>query len=421
MNSRRPAVISVCITLFLDSLGIGLIIPVAPKLIEHLQGKQDTDAAYVFGLLGSTYALMQFLFAPVLGSLSDHFGRRPVILFSLLGSGLDYFAMALSPNLWWLFITRAINGLTGANFGTATAYIADITPPEKRPGAFGMAGAAFGFGFIMGPVSGGYLGAHDLRLPFVVAGAVTMLNWLYALFVLPESLPLDRRRPFALHRSHPIAAFKHLARYPLVAGLAVVLFLVNLAQFALHATWTLYTMHRYQWSYEDVGNSLLLVGLSAAIMQGGLSRKLVPKIGEPRSLLFGLAVGVLAYAGYAFATHGWMIYTIIALASVGAIAQPATQSMITRTVHRDEQGEIQGSLTSLSAIAAILGPLIGAPLFGKFAAKGAPFYLPGAPFIASAILSLLGLVIAVVVLRRHAPPPPNQQASDGPIEAPNAG
>lgn len=410
MSARRPAVIFVCITLFLDSLGIGLIIPVAPKLIEHLQGKADTDAAFVFGFLAATYAFMQFIFAPVLGSLSDHFGRRPVILFSLLGSGIDYFVMAWSPTLWWLFLTRAINGLTGANFGTANAYIADITPPEKRAGAFGMAGAAFGFGFILGPVTGGLLGEHSLRLPFLVAGCVTLANWVYGVFVLPESLSREKRRGFSIHRSHAISVLTGLARYPLVAGLAVMFTLVNIAQFALHSTWALYTAHRYGWTPRQVGLSLFIVGLSAAVMQGGLARRLVPRLGEPRALVLGLIVGVLAYVGYGLAPQGWMIYAIVAMASVGAIAQPAAQSLVTRSVRADEQGEIQGALTSLSSVAAILGPLVGAPLFSYFASPRAPIYLPGASFLASALLSFCGLLVAVAVLKKHAPAPIAAQA-----------
>lgn len=410
---RRPAAIKfVFLTLLLDVLGFGLLIPVAPRLVERLQGGGDAAGASTYGLLIATYAVMQFIFAPILGALSDRFGRRPVILISLLGSGLDYFAQAVAPSVALLFITRALNGVSGANITACNAYIADVTPPEKRAGAYGLVGAAFGLGFIIGPLLGGVLGQYDIRLPFYVAGGLTLLNWLYGYFVLPESLPADRRRAFSLKRANPLGTFAHLSRYPLVLSLAGALFLFNLAMFGLHATWVLYTKHRYEWSETQTGASLALVGLGAAIVQGGLARKLIPRLGEPRSLLIGLSIGVLSYMGYALATEGWMIYAMIAVASLGGIAGPAGQAIITKSVLPTEQGEVQGALTSLQGVAQIVGPLVGSQLFAYFISERAPVYLPGAPYFASALLAAMGLGVAAWSLRRHAAPAAGEQRGE---------
>jgi DHA1 family tetracycline resistance protein-like MFS transporter len=397
-----PAVGFIFVTILLDVLGFGLLIPVAPRLVKELGGGGESAAAAAVGGLASLYAAMQFLFAPVLGSLSDRFGRRPILLFSLLGSGLDYFAMALSPTLALLFLTRAINGLTGASMTVANAYTADVTTPARRAAAFGLLGAAFGLGFVLGPLLGGTLGNIDIRLPFYVAGSLALLNWLYGALVLPESLSADRRRPLSWARTNPVGVFAGLRRYPLAAGLAAVLFLFNLAQFGLHATWVLYTEHRYHWSPSQVGWSLAIVGAGAAIVQGGLARHIIPRLGEPRAATIGLLIGVAAYVAYGLATRGWMIYAIVAVASLGAIAGPAIQSLITRSVDPREQGEVQGALAGLNSVAGIIGYSLGANLFGFFISARAPLYLPGASFFMSAALSLAGLAVAVAVLRRFA-------------------
>jgi DHA1 family tetracycline resistance protein-like MFS transporter len=398
----KPALGFIFLTLMLDVLGFGLIIPVAPKLVESLQGGGEERAATVVGLLASTYAAMQFVFAPVLGSLSDRFGRRPVILVSLFGSALDYFALALSPTLWWLFITRAINGLSGASITAASAYIADVTPPEKRAAGFGMIGAAFGVGFVLGPLLGGVLGEHNIRWPFYAAGLLTLVNWLYGMFVLPESLPPERRAPFRLARSHPAAAIGRLGQYPLVAGLAGSFFLFNLAQFGLHATWVLYASYRYHWTPRQVGMSLFAVGIGAAVVQGGLARRIIPALGERRSLLAGLAIGCLSYLGYGLATEGWMLYVVIAFGSLGGIAQPAGQALITKSVRPDEQGIIQGALTGLQSLANIIGPLIGAGVFAFAISSRVKVPVPGAPFFVGAVMAAAGWVIAAVTVRRRA-------------------
>jgi MFS transporter, DHA1 family, tetracycline resistance protein len=399
------AVRFIFITLVLDVLGFGLLIPVAPKLVQSLMnggaGGSEAEASSYYGWLIATFAVMQLVFGPILGALSDKVGRRPVLLFSIFGSGLDYFAMALAPTLPWLFVTRAINGFTGASMTVCNAYIADVTPPDKRAAAFGMVGAAFGLGFVIGPVAGGLLGEIDIRLPFYVAGTITLLNWMYGALVLPESLPPERRGGFSFAKANPIGAFVNLGTYPLVARLAGALFFLNLAMFGLHATWVLYTSHRYSWEKWEVGLSLTVVGISAAIVQGGLARKVIPALGpgalgERRALLFGMTMSVLAYAGYALATHGWMIYAIIAVASVGGVAGPAGQALITRSVKPTEQGAVQGALTSLQGVAQVIGPLIATTVFAIGAGErtNPPWNFSGLSFLMCSLLALVGTLVA---------------------------
>ncbi|MGQ0629194.1 MAG: TCR/Tet family MFS transporter [Phycisphaerales bacterium] len=405
---RKAALRYIFVSLALDVLGFGLLIPVGPKLVESLlhggAGGTKDEAAPIVGSLMATWYFMSFLCAPILGVLSDRFGRRPVILLAMLGSGFDFFAQALSPNIAVLFITRAINGVTGASFTVASAYVADITPPEKRAAAFGMIGAAFGIGFVLGPALGGLLGQYDVRLPFYVAGGISILNALWGVFVLPESLPRERRAPIRLSRANPIGAYASLTRYPFVFAMAGSLFLLNLAQFILHATWALYTSHRYGWDTWHVGLSLCVVGIAAAIVQGGLARRIIPALGEPRALVVGIAIGVLSYLGYALAPEGWMIYAILAVGSIGGISQPACMSLITRTVGPTEQGSVQGALTSLQSLAGIAGPIIGGSVLARFIGPTPPFDLPGAAFVLSSLLCFFGLLIAMwaVSRTRHA-------------------
>ncbi|MBN8643699.1 MAG: TCR/Tet family MFS transporter [Planctomycetes bacterium] len=446
---HKPAVRFIFVTLLLDVLGFGLLIPVGPRLVQELQGEgaSPETAAVPYGLLAVTFAVMQFFFAPVLGSLSDRFGRRPVILLSLLGSGLDFIAQALAPNLWVLFLTRALNGVSGSNITVCNAYIADVTPPEKRAAGFGMIGAAFGIGFVFGPLMGGgiyagavwlgthaaelpewsrglaeFAGTHAVRLPFFAAAALCLVNWAYGCFVLPESLAPENRRAFSLKGAHPIAATRHMARYPVVLGLGAALFLMNIAQFGLHVTWALYTQYRYHWEPWEVALSLTLVGVGAAVVQGGLARKIIPAMGEPRSVIVGIAIGIAAFAAYGLATRGWMIYALVLVASLGGIAGPAIQSIITRAVRPDEQGEVQGALTSFnSGLAAILGPAIAAPMFKYFISTDAPMHLPGAPYLWGSFLCVIGLVLTARVLNRHADairPPASPGAGPAPSPAP---
>ena len=400
---RKPAIGFIFITLVLDVLGVGLLIPVAPRLVQELlhsgAGGSEQEAAPFVGLLLTTWYAMSFLFAPVLGALSDRVGRRPVILIALLGSGIDFFAQALAPTLGWLFVTRAINGISGASMTVANAYIADITPPKKRAAAYGLMGAAFGLGFVIGPFLGGVLGDINIRLPFYVAGALTLINWMYGCFVLPESLPPERRSHIRLARLNPIGAFGVLLQYPVVARLAASAFLINLAQFGLHATWVLYTAHRYGWSGKQVGLSLAVVGISSAIVQGFLTRKIVPAIGERRALLIGILLSAGAYAGYGLATEGWMIYAIIVIGSLGSIAPPALQALVTRSVRPDQQGTVQGAMMGLQSIAGIIGSFVGAGVFAYFVSDRAPVALPGATYILGSGLSIVSLLVALWAFR----------------------
>lgn len=429
-GSRSPAVKFIFLTLLLDVMGFGLLIPVAPRLVQELLGWKtelaglgtlalgsptpmgpvlvagaqhlaDAQAAPIVGWLMATYALCQFVFAPILGSLSDHVGRRPVILIALLGSAVDYFAGALAPTLAILFITRAINGISGANFSVCNAYVADVTPPKKRAAAFGMIGAAFGLGFILGPIIGGVLGNFDVRLPYWGAGLLTLANVAYGALVLPESLPLDRRRAFSLKKANPVGVFAHLARYPLVMGLGAAFFFLNLAQYGLHSTWVLYTEHRYGWGPVATGLSLTIVGIGAAIVQGGLAGRAVKLLGERGALLIGIALGIAAYVAYGLATQGWMIYALVAVASLGGIAGPAVQSIISKSVLPTEQGEVQGAMSAISNLSLIIGPPAASNVFAYFISGDAPVYLPGASFFLSAALAFIGLLIAAAILRRH--------------------
>lgn len=418
VRTNKPAIGFIFLTLLLDVLGFGVLIPVGPRLVQSLlnggHGGTDSEAAYAVGWLAATYAIMQFFFSPLLGALSDKIGRRPVLLLAIFGSGLDYFAMAFAPTLAIFFVTRAINGLSGASMTVCNAYIADVTPPEKRAAAFGMIGAAFGLGFVLGPLAGGFLGEINIHLPFYVAGGLSLANWLYGYFVLPESLPRERRSHLKLARANPVGAYVGLGRYPLVAGLAAAMFLLNLAMFGLHMTWVLYTSHRYGWSPKVVGLSLFCVGIGAALVQGGLVRKVVPKLGERRSLLIGLCIGVLSYIGYGAATEGWMIFVIIVFASLGGIAMPAAQAMITKTVRPYEQGEVQGALTSLQCVAQIFGPLIATRVFGYFISDKAPHYLPGASFFLGAVFAALGTMVAAWATAKYRPADPHASGSAAP-------
>jgi len=395
VSSRKPALGFIFVTLFLDILGIGLIIPILPKLIEQLSGGDISDASSIYGRLVALYALMQFLCAPVLGSLSDRFGRRPVILGSLFGSGLDYLLLAFAPSIPWFFVGRVLAGITGANITAASAYIADVSPPEKRAGNFGLIGAAFGLGFIAGPALGGLLGNVGLRVPFLAAAGVTLLNWLYGVFVLPESLPREQRRPFDWSRANPVGSLTALKRYPVVFGLTATYFLFNLAHQVFPSTWVLYTGERYHWTSAQVGGSLAIVGIMAAIVQGGLARRIVPALGERRAIIVGLINGTVFMASYGLATHGWMVCALIIVGSFGAVANPALQGLVSRQVPLNEQGALQGALNSLNSLAGILGPIVATRLFGYFAGPRAPIYVPGMAFFAGSLMIFGALLMAL--------------------------
>ncbi|MEM7145089.1 MAG: TCR/Tet family MFS transporter [Verrucomicrobiota bacterium] len=411
---RKPALIFIFITLFLAIVGIGIVVPILPALVEELQGKGLARASYTYGLLVALYSLMQFIFAPLLGSLSDRFGRRKVILASLLGAGLDYFLLAFAPNLWWFVVGRLIAGITGANFTAASAYIADISPPEKRAANFGLIGAAFGLGFVVGPAIGGWLGEIGLRVPFIAAGILTLLNWLYGVFVLPESLAPENRRAFSWKRANPVGALLDLRRYPMVFGLSGSFFLIHMSHQVLPSTWVLYTAYRYEWSTGQVGMSLALVGLMAALVQGGLTRVVVPKLGEKKTAVFGLAMGCVSLVLYGLATEGWMLYPVIVVGSLSGLANPAIKGLISRSVGADEQGAVQGTLTSIMSVAGIVGPPIATGLFGYFISTRALREVPGAAFFFSALLLVGAIIVAVRSFRRVVRPREEEEVLDVP-------
>lgn len=391
------------ITLLLDILGVGLIIPILPKLIEALSGGNVTAAAHTFGWLAALYSLMQFGFAPVLGSLSDRFGRRTVILGSLLGSALDYLLLAFAPTLPWFFLGRIIAGITSANITAANAYIADVSPPEKRAANYGLVGAAFGLGFIIGPAMGGWLGQYGLRVPFYAAGALTLLNWFYGLIVLPESLPREQRRAFDWKRANPVGSFVALRRHPELFGLTETYFLISVAHQVFPSTWVLYTGYRYNWTSAEVGISLALVGTMAALVQGVLAGRIIPKLGERRAIVVGLTNATVFLTAYGLASQGWMVYVLLVIGSIGGIAMPALQALVSRGVPLNEQGEVQGALSSLASLAGILGPLLATGLFGYFISNRTPVQVPGAAFFASALLIFIGLLLALRAFQKTRP------------------
>ncbi|WP_051329746.1 TCR/Tet family MFS transporter [Niveispirillum irakense] len=402
---RQAGIPFILVTIFLDVLTFGLVIPVMPALVQHFSA-DDASAAWWLGLMVASFSIMQFLFAPVLGALSDRFGRRKVILASVAGAGIDQLFMAFAPGLGWLLAARLIAGLTAANITAANAYIADISGPENRARNFGMVGAAFGIGFIAGPALGGLLGEIHLRLPFMVAAGLAGLNFLYGLFVLPESLAPANRRPFSWRRANPIGSLKALARHPAVLGLAASRTCAVLAMGILQTVWVLYTTKRYGWGELDNGLSLAAVGLATAIVQGVLISRIVRGLGEPKTILLGLSLEAIAYIGYGSATGGLFFYSFILVHAMSGISSPAIQSVVSRTVGADEQGSVQGALASVQSLTFIFAPLIGAELFARFTATGATVPIPGMPFYFGGAMLVLAVFIAAWALRRTPTPTP---------------
>jgi MFS transporter, DHA1 family, tetracycline resistance protein len=391
---RSPALIFIFITLLIDVTGLGIIIPVVPKLIEGLIHGNLSQAAQWGGWLTFAYGMMQFVFSPVMGGLSDQFGRRPVLLLSLLGFSLDYLLTGFAPTIGWLFMGRILAGITGASFTTATAYIADISTPENRAQNFGLVGAAFGVGFIIGPAVGGQLAQFGARTPFFVAAGLALVNVLYGYFVLPESLAPQNRRAFDWRRANPIGSLRQLGRYPVVLGLVGSLVLIYLAQFAIQGTWTFYTMEKFKWTEQTVGWSLGALGLSVAIVQGGLSRLILPRLGPRRSLLLGLVFYAIGLVAIGLATQSWMLFAFMGLYAMGGLAGPSLQSIITGQVPANEQGELQGGLTSLVSVTSFVGPLIMSGLFSYFTSPTAPVYFPGAPYLMGAVFIVVSALLA---------------------------
>ena len=401
--SRRPAAVAfIFVTVVLDVLALGIIIPVLPKLVENFLGGNTGRAAEMYGLFGSVWALMQFVCSPMLGALSDRFGRRPVILLSNFGLGLDYIFMALAPNLSWLFVGRVISGITGASFTTAGAYIADVTPPEKRAGSYGLIGAAWGLGFVLGPALGGLLGDLDPRMPFWVAAGMTLLNAMYGLFVLPESLPTSLRRKFEWRRANPLGSLKLLRSHPELFGLASVNFLYFLAHQVLPSTFVLYAGHRYGWDAKMVGLTLAGVGVCNIAVQAGLVKPALRWLGERRVLLAGLLFGAAGFAVYGLANSGTRFLFAVPVFALIGFYGPAAQQIMTRRVGPSEQGELQGANSSVMGIAGLLGPGLFTLTFAYFIRPSTPWRIPGAPFLLAALLMVVAMAVAWRVTRKGA-------------------
>jgi len=402
-DKRPPASGFIFVTILIDVIGLGVIIPVVPKLIEQLTGEGLSRASEYSGWLTFAYAAAQFCCAPVVGGLSDKLGRRPVLLAALLGLGLDYVFLSLAPTLAWLFVGRVLAGITGASFTTATAYIADISPPEKRAQNFGLVGAAFGVGFIIGPALGGLLAEFGSRVPFMAAAGLSLCNFLYGYFVLPESLAPAQRRPFEWRRANPVASLLRLGRYPAILGLVAALVLIYLAGSATQSVWTFYTMLKFGWTERLVGISLAVVGLFSGLVQGGLVRVAIPRLGAARAIIIGLVCYTVGFVLFAFASRGWLMLVFLAPYCLGGLAGPALQGTISGQVPANEQGELQGSLTSLISATGVVGPLLMTHLFGYFTRPAAPVQFPGAPFLLGAGLTLASVGLATASLRRHPP------------------
>jgi MFS transporter, DHA1 family, tetracycline resistance protein len=398
---KKNAIVFILITVLIDVIGIGIIIPIIPSLIQELTGGDVSQASSYALILVFIYSFMQFIFSPIIGGLSDQYGRRPVLLFSLFGFGIDYILLALAPTVGWLFAGRLISGITGASFSTSSAYIADVTEPEKRAQSFGMIGAAFGLGFIIGPSLGGILGEFGSRVPFWVSAGLSLINWLYGYFILPESLKPENRRKFDFKRANPIGSLMNLKKYPFILTLVASLFLVYVSGYATQGTWSFYTIEKFGWSEMEIGLSLGFVGLMVAIVQGGLIRVIIPKFGKEKALFFGLAINSIGLLAFAFASSSWMMYAIMVPFALGGIANPAFQGIISSQVNSNEQGELQGALTSLMSVAAIIGQPLMLGLFRVFTKENAVLYFPGAPFFVGSILSVISLFLTIRTIKKE--------------------
>ena len=402
---RRATVAFIFVTVLIDVLAIGLIIPVLPRLVEQFMGGDTARAASVYGAFGTAWALMQFLCSPILGSLSDRFGRRSVILLSCLGLGLDYVFMALAPSLGWLFVGRLISGVTAASFPTALAYIADVTPVEKRAASFGRMGAAFGLGFVLGPAVGGLLGALSPRAPFWASAALALVNVLYGWFVLPESLSHEHRRAFDWKRANPVGALALLGTRQGLIGIVSIYGLYMLAHQALQSTFVLYTEHRYQWSAQTVGLMLAAVGACTILVQGALVGPAVKRMGERRTLLLGLTGGAVGFLAYALAGSGAAIMAAVPVCGVMFFTGPPLQGLMARKVRPNEYGLLQGANASVMGIAGIIGPVLFTQVFSFFLQAHRGLYVPGAPFMLGSALLVIALLVAWNVARVEPAPP----------------
>ena len=400
-NKKSAAIGFIFITMLIDITGWGIIIPVIPKLIKELIHGDISEAAKYGGWLTFAYAITQFLFAPLVGNLSDKFGRRPIILISLFAFSMDYLFLAFAPTIEWLFVGRIIAGLTGASITTATAYIADVSTAENRAKNFGMIGAAFGLGFIIGPVIGGLLGQYGARVPFYAAAILCLLNFLYGFFILPESLSKEYRRDFDIKRANPIGALLHLKKHPKLIGLVIATFLLYVASHAIQSNWSFFTMYQFHWDEKMVGISLGVIGLLVGLVQGGLIRWINPRLGNQKSIYIGMALYTIGMFLFATATQSWMMFVFLIPYCLGGIAGPAMQAVISEQVPANEQGEIQGTMSSLMSASAIIGPPMMSTVFYFFTHNDAPFKFPGAPFVLGGVLMLLSTIIAYFSFKKR--------------------
>lgn len=415
MSKRTPAVFFIFITLLIDVTGFGIIIPVMPKLLLSLLGEGSTlsQAATYGGWLISSYAITQFFCAPIVGGLSDRYGRRPVLLGSLFGFGVDYLFLAFAPTIGLLFIGRIVAGAMGASFTTAGAYIADVSTNENRAQNFGVIGAAFGLGFIIGPSIGGLLGDYGERVPFMVAGGLTLLNWLYGYFILPESLKPEHRRNFEWKRANPVGTLVSLWKYPVIGNMLIALTFVYVAVHAVQSNWSYYTMEKFGWTSKNIGISLAVIGFAFALVQGVLIRRIVPALGQTRSVYFGLGFYALGLLLYAFSTQGWMMYVFTLVYCLGGITGPAMQGVMSGIVPPNAQGELQGGFTSLMSLTAIFGPPLMNNLFAFFTKPGGSVYFPGAAMLLGAILTVISVWLTRRTLKKYVPAKQNAPPASG--------
>jgi DHA1 family tetracycline resistance protein-like MFS transporter len=400
-NKKQAALGFIFITILIDVIGWGIIIPVIPGLIEELIQGDISEAAKIGGWITFAYAIAQFICAPLVGNLSDKYGRRPIILISLFGFTLDYILLALAPTITWLFIGRIIAGITGASITTASAYIADISTPENRAKNFGMIGAAFGLGFIIGPVIGGLLGQYGARIPFFAAAILCFINFIYGYFILPESLSKENRRPFNIKRANPVGSFINLKKHPKLIGLIVAMFISSVASHAIQSNWSYFTMYLFNWDEKMVGISLGVIGLLVALVQGVLIRWINPKLGNEKSIYIGFFLTSIGLLLFAFASKSWMMFVILVPFCLGGIAGPALQAVISNQVKDTEQGEIQGTLTSLMSASAIVGPPLMTGVFYFFTHNEAPFQFAGAPFLVAATFMIISTFMAFYSFKKN--------------------
>jgi len=399
VGTKKAAIGFIFVTLLIDVIGWGIIIPVMPKLIEEMIHGSISDASRYNGWLLFAFSITQFVCAPILGNLSDQYGRRSVLLISLFGFGIDYLFLSFAPTIGWLFVGRVFAGVTGASFTTGAAYIADISTSENRAKNFGMIGAAFGLGFIIGPVIGGVLGQFGSRVPFIAAAILCLLNWLWGFFVLPESLPKEKRRKFEWRRANPVGSMLHLRKYPGISELIGSLVLVYIASHAVQSNWAFYVTEKFNWSEKMIGLSLGVVGLLVGLVQGGLIRVINPLLGNERSVYVGLALYSIGMLLFGLASQSWMMFVFLVPYCLGGIAGPALQAIISGHVPPNEQGELQGALTSLMSATSIIGPPVMTNLFAYFTSPKAPVRFPGAPFMLGALLMLASAIMAYHALK----------------------